>query len=88
MLSPTSLPPTSQVYFERYHNKYNCDVIWGIIIAWVEVITVTRRDQSISFMKLENFEDHELHCVQIWFIFIREGSETHFLKIVKKGRCP
>ena len=31
-------------------------------------------------MKHKDFRDHELHCVQNWVRFIREGIETHLLE--------
>ena len=52
----------------------------GIVITWIEVITVNRRDQLCIFMKREDFEDHELHCVQRWVRFIIEGSVTRVSK--------
>ena len=66
--------------YDRYHNKDKRDEIGGIIITRRDVIRVTRREQLCIFMKDEDFEDHELHCVQKWVIFIREGSEAHAFK--------
>ena len=71
---PQYLQPSKLIY-DRYPNKDKRDVIGGIIITQRDVIRVTRREQLCIFMKHEDFGDHELHCIQKWVRFIREGSE-------------
>ena len=65
---------------DRYPNKDNRDALGGIIITWIDVIRVTRREQLCIFIKHEDFEEHKLHSVQKWFRVIRECSETHGFK--------
>ena len=49
----------------------------GNIITQRDVIIVTRRGKLFIFMKHEEFGYHELHFVQKWVRFIREGGESH-----------
>ena len=62
---------------DRYLNKEKRDMLGGINITQIEVITVTRREQLCIFMKNESFGDNYLHWFHRWVRFIREGSETH-----------
>ena len=55
-------------------------MIGGIIITRREVITVTRRDHLCTFMKHEEFGNHEFYCIQRWVRVIREGRDTHMFK--------
>ena len=73
------LHPVRFIY-DRYPKNDKLDVLGGIIVSRIEVITFNRRDQICIFMKHEDFGDHELHCVQRWVILIIEVSETHVLK--------
>ena len=45
---------------DRYLRRDKYDVLGGIIITLREVITVTRREQLCTFMKHEDFGNHEL----------------------------
>ena len=70
------LHPVRLIY-DSYPKKYKIDVLGGIIITWIKVTAVNRREYLCIFMKYEDFGDHELHCIQMWVRFISEGSKTH-----------
>ena len=71
------LHPSKLIYY-RYTNKGKLDVLIGNIITWREFIRFTRREQLCILIKYKDFGDHDLHCVQMWVIVIREGIENCF----------
>ena len=69
---------------ERYPNKDKRGVLDGLIITRRYIIIIIRREQLFIFSKHKGFGDHELHCVQKWFIVIREGIKTQVFEDTEK----